>query len=195
MSDKSDSLLVDCAGPIPQGFNGRLPAHDFHIGEGGVVHLGQLPNFRYMVFHAIGKAPMPLPDGQVDTLGTGPFALGRLIGDAYLKVTRPGPLPPDALLDTTLAGGNIDDIADVLLPLSPRAKYTRAAFLARVEEFIEIALNYPEHLPPIIANLDALTNERLTERAREILTTGIDPGDNDLWRAVGTIPRESNHVG
>lgn len=162
-----------------------LPDHVFRIGEDNEAHVGQLPNFRYLAFRAIGKAPAPMPDGSVDTTGLGIHALGRLIGDACLKLARPWPLAPGEQFAVAPAQGLIVEIADGLLPLSPKSDAVRPDFLFRMGEFLGIALRQPERLPAIIANIDALTNVRLTERAREILNTGIDPGAADLWQSAG----------
>jgi len=171
-------LLVDIddfmGKPLP------LPDHTFRIGDGGEAHVGQFPNLRVMAFYVVGKAPVPLPGGEVDTLGMGPFALGALIGDAHLKLMRSPQLSPDQW-ELWADVGEIAAIIDTMLPLSPKADAVRAAFLYRVGEFMDLALHRPELLPEIIARLDALTNERLTERARAILETGIDPGTDDLW--------------
>lgn len=157
-----------------------LPDCTFHIGEGDSAHIGQFPNLRLMAFYAIGKAPVPMADGEVDTLGMGPFALGFLIGDAHLKLMRPVPISPEQWVSCADAG-DIASIIDLGLPLSPKADATRAAFLYRVGEFADIALHQPSRLPEIIDRIDALTNARLTERAQAILQTGIDPGMADLW--------------
>lgn len=164
-----------------------LPEHAFHLGEDGHANVGQFPNFRYMAFHVIGKAPAPMPDGTVDTLGMGIFALGGLIGDACLKLARPWPLAPGDRFVADPAQGLIVEIADGLLPLSPKADAVRGAFLCRMGEFLEIVLHQPERLPAIIANVDALTNARLTERAAAILRTGVDPGAADLWQSASPL--------
>lgn len=61
-------------------------------------------------------------------------------------------------------------------------------------EFMDISLHHPGRLAAIIANIDTLTNARLTERARAILVTGIDPGADDLWGedrpGLATAPAE-----
>ncbi len=163
--------------PIP------LPDHVFRIGEDTEVHIGQFPNLRAMAFYVIGRGSIPLPGGEVDLTGTGPFALGTLIGDAYLKMARPWVHTPDEWR----SAGAIDIVENVLLPLSPRACQTRAAFLYRLGEFIDLALHQPERLPAIIANIDALTNARLTERAAAILRTGVDPGAADLWQSASPL--------
>lgn len=164
-----------------------LPEHAFRLGEDGHANAGQFPNFRYMAFHVIGKAPAPMPDGSVDTLGMGIFALGGLIGDACLKLARPWPLAPGDRFVADPAQGLIVGIADGLLPLSPKADAVRGAFLCRIGEFLEIVLHQPERLPAIIANVDALTNARLTERAAAILRTGVDPGAADLWQSASSL--------
>jgi hypothetical protein len=133
-----------------------------------------------MAFHVIGKAPMLTPVIHADPIGAGVFSLGALIGDAALKLLRPWPLYGSEAFAADPAQTMILDIAD-LLPLSPGAEYVRLSFLCRMGEFMEIVLHHPGRLPAIIANIDALTNARLTERAREILLTGIDPGASDLW--------------
>lgn len=171
---------------FPRG-SAPLPDHTFRIGENNEARAGQLPNFRYMGFHVIGKAPAPMPDGSVDTLGMGVFALGGLICDACLKLARPWPLAPGGRFSADPAQGLIVDIADVLLPIEPKAGAVRAIFLYRLGEFLEIVLHQPERLPVIIANVDALTNARLEERARAILTTGIDPGAADLWHSASLL--------
>jgi len=166
-----------------------LPDHVFRIGEGGEAHVGQLPNLRAMAFHVIGKAPVPLAGGYVDTLGMGPYALGSLIGDAHLKLMRPWPAADGDWFPRADAGYLLA-IADGMMPLSPKADAVRAAFLYRLGEFMDIALHRPELLPGIAARLDTLTNERLTERARGILETGIDPGATDLWPCASDAPEE-----
>ncbi|MDP1611709.1 MAG: hypothetical protein Q8M11_11685 [Sulfuritalea sp.] len=160
---------------------GRLPPHDFHIGENNHATIGQLPNFRAMAFHVIGKAPMLTPVIHSDPIGMGVYSLGALIGDAALKLLRPWPLYGRDAFAADPAQSLILDIADGLLPLSPAAEPVRFAFLCRMGEFMDIATHHPGRLVAIIANIDALTNARLTERAREILTTGTDPGAGDLW--------------
>lgn len=159
---------------------GNLLDYAFRIGEGGEAGIDQLPNLRTMAFYVIGKAPAPPTDGRIDTVGMGPGALGGLIGDAYLKLKRPWPTV-SAQWETYADAGEVGDIIDRLLPLSPKADAVRVAFLYRVGEFVDIALRHPDRMPAIIAALDALTNARLTERARVILETGIDPGADDLW--------------
>ena len=157
-----------------------LPPHDFHIGENNHAHIGQLPNFRAMAFHVIGKAPMLTPVIHADPIGAGVYSLGALIGDAALKLLRPWPLYGSDAFAADPAQMLILEIADAL-PLSPVAENVRSSFICRMGEFLEIALHHPGRLVAIIANIDALTNARLTERARGILATGIDPGADDLW--------------
>lgn len=48
-----------------------LPPHAFHIGENNQAHIGQLPSFRAMAFHVIGKAPMLTPVIHADPIGAG----------------------------------------------------------------------------------------------------------------------------
>jgi len=160
---------------------GPRPDCTFHIGEGFTAHLGQFPNLRLLTLCTIGKAPTELPGGAIDTLGLGPFSLGALIGDACLKLLRPWPLEADERHSDRGPFSEISSIIDLMLPLSPKAAATREAFLFRLGEFVNIGLHQPDRLPAIIANIDALTNARLTERARAIVDTGIDPGVNDLW--------------
>lgn len=160
---------------------GQRPDCDFHIGEGFTAHLGQFPNLRLLTLCTIGKAPVDLPDGAIDTLGLGPFALGALIGDACLKLLRPWPLEAGERYNERGPFSEISSVIDLMLPLSPKAAATREAFLFRLGEFVNIGLHRPGQLPAIIANIDTLTNARLTERARAIVDTGIDPGGNDLW--------------
>lgn len=162
-----------------------LPAHDFHIGENSRAHIDQLPNFRAMAFHVIGKAPRPTPAVPIDAFGMGPYVLGHFIGDAVLKLLRPWPVYGADGFAADPAQGLIEDIADGLLPVSPAADAVRGAFHCRIGELLEIALHQPGRLPAIIANIDALTNARLTERARAILLTGCDPGAADLWESAG----------
>ncbi|MDP3494219.1 MAG: hypothetical protein Q8R82_13995 [Hyphomonadaceae bacterium] len=158
-----------------------LPPHDFHIGENNSAHIGQLPNFRAMAFHVIGKAPMLTPVIHADPIGAGVYSLGALIGDATLKLLRPWPLYGNDAFAADPAQSLILDIVDTMMPLSPGADGVRFSFICRMGEFLEIALHHPGRLPAIIASIDALTNARLTERARETLITGIDPGASDLW--------------
>ncbi|MBI5786586.1 MAG: hypothetical protein HZA64_14120 [Rhodocyclales bacterium] len=161
-----------------------LPDHEFHIGENDEAHIGQFPNLRSMALHVVGKAPAQMPDGSIDPEGMGMYALGQLIGDAHFKLMRPWPTSSTewfGLLQSGPDNSQIDIIADAMLPLSLRASTVRVVFLYRVGAFLDIALHWPERLPAIIAALDALTNERLTERARAILETGTDPGAGDLW--------------
>ncbi|MCX7166495.1 MAG: hypothetical protein NTV11_09495 [Rhodocyclales bacterium] len=170
-----------------------LPPHDFHIGENNSAHIGQFPNFRAMAFHVIGKAPMLTPVIHCDPCGMGVYSLGALIGDAALKLLRPWPLFGSDAFAADPAQMLILEIADAL-PLSPVAENVRVSFLCHMGEFLEIVLHHPGRLPAIIANIDALTNARLTERARETLMTGIDPGASDLWGedrpACATAPAE-----
>ena len=169
----------------------EIPPHVFRIGEGNCANIGQLPNFRAMAFHVIGKAPMLTPAIHDDPIGMGVYSLGGLIGDAALKLLRPWPLYGSDAFAADPAQSLILDIAESL-PLSPGADGVRLSFVCRMGEFLEIALHHPGRLPAIIANIDALTNARLTERARETLLTGIDPGAADLWaedwRGRGTVP-------
>ncbi len=166
----------------PDASASQFPSCEFRIGEGHApAHLGQFPNLRLLTLSAIGKAPMELPDGAVDTLGLGPVSLGVLIGDAYLKLLRTRGQQDQGLHCDVEPLSHISSVIDLMLPLSPRAWATRETFLRRVNEFGKIALLHPGRLPAIIANVDALTNARLTERARAIVTTGIDPGADDLW--------------
>lgn len=166
-----------------------LPNHVFRIGESGEAHVGQLPNLRAMAFHVIGKAPVPPAGGYVDTLGMELYALGSLIGDAHLKLMRPWPATAGDWFPRADAGYLLA-IADGMMPLSPKADAARAAFLYRLGEFMDIALHRPVLLPGVVVRLDALTNERLTERARGILETGIDPGAADLWPCASDAPEE-----
>lgn len=161
-----------------------LPAHDFHIGENDHACLDQLPPFRPMAFFVIGKNPVQFRDGRPDTMGLGVISLGWLIADALFKLMRPWPLAGDQLFIPDAGDNYIDDIGDGLLPLSPKVEYVRHAYLSRVCELLDIGLHSPERLPAIIANIDALTNERLTERARAILLIGDDPGHADLWESA-----------
>lgn len=183
-------LLVDAMDWLAKPF--PLPPHDFHIGEDNSANIGQFPNLRPLAFFVIGKAPLPpLPDGTIDTWGTGTYALGSLIADAHLKLMRPWAMNAtewQELANSGLDGNEIEAIADVLLPLSPKARPVRFAFLSRIGEFLDIALHRPDRLPSIIAAIDALTNERLTQRARAILETGIDPGACDLWPDPASFP-------
>lgn len=172
--------VLTAGDPAQPGDN--LPPHDFHIGENNRANITQLPNFRAMAFHVIGKAPMLTPVIHVDPLGAGVFNLGLLIGDAALKLLRPWPVYGSDVFVADPAQGLVLDIAE-RLPVSPGADAVRSSFLCRVGEFLEIALHQPGRLPEIIANIDALTNARLTERARETLITGVDPGAADLWIA------------
>jgi hypothetical protein len=166
----------------PDAFAAPLPSCEFRIGEGLTpAHLGQFPNLRLLTLSAIGKAPMELLDGAVVTLGLGPLSLGVLIADAYLKLLRTRGQDDDELHGDGEPFSEIASVIDLMLPLSPKAWATREIFLRRVGEFGEIALLHPERLLSIIANVDALTNARLTERARAIVTTGVDPGADDLW--------------
>lgn len=179
---KRPAFLVDM--DAPQGNPPSLPDHVFRIGENGHAGIDQFPNLRQMAFHVVGKAPRPLPDGKADTWGMGTYALGLLIGDAHFKLMRPWVTSPAEwreLMGSGQDSNEIAGIADGLLPLSPPAEPVRDAFLHRIGEFLDIALHRPDRLPSIIAAIDALTNERLTQRARAILETGIDPGANDLW--------------
>ena len=181
MSDQTKPLLMDVIDFLTQKPGDNLPLHGFHIGENNSAHIGQLPNFRAMAFHVIGKAPMLTPVIHFDPIGMGVYSLGGLIGDAALKLLRPWPLDDAATFAADPAQSLILEIADALRPLSPAADNVRHSFFCRMGEFLEIALHHPGRLPAIIANIDALTNARLTERAREILTTGDDPGTSDLW--------------
>lgn len=177
-------LLMDVADFFAQKPGNNLPLHDFHIGENDSAHIGQLPNFRLMAFHVIGQAPRPSPNMPAGIVSIGTYALGTFIGDAALKLLRPWPQYGNELFTADPAQTLILDIADGLLPLSPMAEDVRLSFVCRVGEFLELALHQPGRLPAIVANIDALTNGRLTERARAILTTGTDPGVNDLWPVI-----------
>lgn len=171
-----------------------LPPHDFHIGENNHAHIGQLPNFRAMAFHVIGKAPVLTPVTHADWVGMGACSLGALIGDAALKLMRPWPCYGSNAFAADPLNSLILDIADGLLPLSPAATDVRVSFIWRMSEFLDIALHHPGRLPAIIAAIDALTNARLTKRARETLTTGIDPGSADLWVSnVARLPGDFHH--
>lgn len=161
-----------------------LPDHAFHIGENDESHIGQFPNLHAMALYVVGKAPAQMPDGSIDPEGMGMYALGRLIGDAHFKLMRPWPTSTTEWFKLMQSGpddSHIEIVADVMLPRSPRASAVRVAFLYRIGAFLDIALHWPGRMQAIIAALDALTNERLTERARAILETGIDPGADDLW--------------
>jgi hypothetical protein len=169
-----------------------LPPHGFRIGENNHASISQLPSFRAMALHVVGKAPMLTPVIHADPIGAGPYSLGALIGDAALKLLRPWPLYGNDAFAADPSQSLILEIADAL-PLSPVAENVRWSFLCRVGEFLEIALNHPGRLPAIIANIDNLTNARLTERARETLLTGIDPGTNDLWSFNETTLEGADH--
>lgn len=159
----------------------NLPRHDFHIGEDDEASIKQLPNLRTMAFHVVGRAPITTSAIASDPVGTGSYALGAFVGDAALKLLRPWPVASTDVVEIDTAQFIIGEIGDGLLPLSPAAEEVRVAFLFRLGEFLEIALNQPQRLPEIVAKIDALTNARLTERARAILTRGEDPGAGDLW--------------
>jgi hypothetical protein len=150
------------AGPIPN-CQFRIERHHAH------ANMEKLPSLRAMAFH--------MNDGF------GSAALGFFFGDVALKLLRPFPVYGRDLFAADPNQTLILNIADGLLPYSPAASVTRTAFLSRLGEFLEIALNQPGRLPAIISNIDALTNVRLTERARTILMTGRDPGADDLWPA------------
>lgn len=169
-----------------------LPSHAFHIGENNLASISQLPSFRAMAFHVIGKAPMLTPIVHADPIGAGGYSLGALIGDAALKLLRPWPLYGNDAFAADPAQTLILEISDAL-PLSPVAENVRHSFLCRIGEFLEIALHHPARLPAIIANIDALTNARLTERARAVLTTGCDHGADDLWQLDGTTLGGADH--
>lgn len=174
-------LLMDVCEFLDKKPEDNLPPHDFHIGENYTSHTGQLPNFRAMASHVVGKAPLLTPVIHADPIGLGVYSLGALIGDAYLKLLRPWPLEAGEGYGVCGPFPEIGDVISLMSPLSPKAAGTREAFLSRVGEFVNIALHDPRRLPTINANIDALTNARLTERARETLLTGIDPGASDLW--------------
>lgn len=164
-------LLVDAADFLAQKPGDNLPAHQFNIEHHhSFANMERLPSFRMMAFHMCG--------------GFGSAVLGFFFGDVALKLLRPYPVYGNEPFVADPNQSLILDVADGLLPYSPAASITRTAFLERIGEFLEIACNQPGRLPAIIANIDALTNARLTERAREILTTGRDPGADDLWPAI-----------
>jgi hypothetical protein len=161
-----------------------LPDHAFHIGENNESHIGQFPNLRAMALYVVGKNPLQMPDGYSDPEGMGVWALGGLIGDAHLKLMRPWPTSTTEWFQLTQSGpddNHIEIIADAMLPLSPMASTVRVAFLYRIGAFLDIALHWPARMQAVAVAVDALTNERLTERAEAILETGIDPGAEDLW--------------
>lgn len=161
-----------------------LPAHQFNIENTCVdANIERLPSFRRMITYAIGKFPRHSPV-CIDKIGAGPTVLGFLFGDVVLKLARPYPVYANECYVADPLQRLIVDAADSLLPLTPATSNAREALLTRAGEFIEIALNQPGRLPAIIANIDALTNLRLTERARAILLTGDDPGHSDLWALV-----------
>lgn len=199
MSDRTTPPRRLFAVPPAPTFNqatAPLPPHDFHIGDNNHASIDQLPNFRAMAFHVIGKAPMLTPVIHADPIGMGVYSLGALIGDAALKLLRPWPLYSSDAFAADPAQSLILDIADSL-PLSPVATGVRFSFICRMGEFLEIALHHPGRLPAIIANIDALTNARLTERARQTLLSGIDPGAADLWAtdrpALASAPGDGAH--
>lgn len=151
---------------------GPIPDHEFRIERHHAsANMEKLPSFRAMSFHMGG--------------GFGSATLGFFIGDVALKLLRPFPVYGGDPFAVDPNQTLILDIADGLLPYSPAASVTRTAFLERVGEFLEIALNQPGRLPAIAVNIDGLTNARLTERARAILMTGRDPGADDLWPGCG----------
>lgn len=194
MTDRKP-LLMDTCEFLAQKSGDNLPHHAFTIGDGGTAHLGQFPNLRLLTLYAIGKGPVPLPGGDVDTLGMGPFALGQLIGDAVLKLLRPWEFERgEADVASMVPINELSSVIDLMLPISPKAAATRESFLCRMGEFIDIALLQPERLPAIITNIDTLTNARLTERARAILTTGIDSGGDDLWRMTLPADQGGDHA-
>lgn len=166
--------------------DGHLPRYSFHIGESNSASLSQLPAFRPMAIFAVNKKPMPLSDGTVDITQLGAYPLGVLIADALFKLMRPWPLPIDQWFLPGTGENYIDDIGDSLKPLSPQTEGVRYTFLSRVCELLDISLRCPDKLPSILANIDALTNERLACRAHSILLTGVDPGYADLWVSVET---------
>lgn len=171
--------MMDAADFLAQKAGDNLPPHDFRIGENNQASIDQLPNFLEMAPCVIGKAPSSY--GELAVIGEGPHALGALIGDAALKLLRPWPQYCNEAFMIEQAPRLVLDIADSLRMLSPIADGVLTSFLCRMGEFMDIVLEHPGWLPAIIANIDTLTNARLTERAREILITGIDPGAADLW--------------
>ena len=195
MSDRTSPpfrLFAVPSAPTLDAATSRHPDCAFHIGEGFTAHLGQFPNLRLLTLCTIGKAPIELPGGAIDTLGLGPFSLGALIGDACLKLLRPWPVGAGERHRDRGPFSEISSVIDLMLPLSPKAAATREAFLFRLGEFVNIGLHQPDLVPGIIANIDALTNARLTERAQAIVDTGIDPGADDLWSSE-TLAAGAHH--
>lgn len=182
MTHTADLAAVPPAA-TPETTAAPIPSCEFHLGEGSTAaHLGQFPNLRLLTLCVSSKAAMEFEDGVTDFVSPASLALGVLIGDACLKLLR---IRPRAAND--LQGGEImseiGSVIDLMLPLSSYAWATREAFLFRFGEFAHIALHHPCRLTSIIANVDSLTNDRLTERARAIVATGIDPGAADLWQS------------
>lgn len=173
---------------------GGLPSHQFSIEHlWAAANIERLPNFRLMVIYTIGKFPVQSPV-CIDKMGRGPATLGFFFGDVVLKLARPYPVYGSQPFVADPNQGLLLDIADGMMPLSPATSLTWTAMLERVGEFLEIALNQPRRLPAIITSIDALTNERLTERARAILLTGDDPGYADLWESADALQRgEDRH--
>ena len=174
--------------------NRQLPSHEFHIGEDDHASITQLPPFRPMSFFVIGKDQRPVPGSDFDPLGLGVIALGVLMADALFKLMRPWPLRAGQTFIPDAAGNYVDEIGDSLSPLTGKTEYVKHAYLSRVCELLDIGLHRPDQLLAIIARIDGLTNARLTERARVILETGIDPGCDDLWQS-GPLPamRSADH--
>lgn len=148
-----------------------LPACAFRIGENESASLYQLPDFAHLARYVAYAQNW-----------TAPYSLGHLYADAFLKLSRPWMPASGGPVDLIGAGAELDNLADALLHLPPKARAARLGLLGGIAAFVEIMLSRPDLLPGFVARLDGLTNERLSERALAICLHGTDPGAADLWQ-------------
>lgn len=153
----------------------------FTSGDGGVSDLGQ-------TFLPDGPVP-PTHDGARD------YALGLELGQAYLKLRRPCPLGPEALIEP-------DPAPDYLHQLSSRIGYgpsvasLRLGFFEVVDGLADCALHRPEALRALTDRLDRLQAESIAVRIAWIVDlehfsddlvppTVLDGPRFDAWLEMG----------
>lgn len=146
-----------------------LPDHTFDLQPWHAAgNFERMPSIAAMAHH-------------VEPSGVKSVAMGIFLADVAAKLLRPFPVYGDQPFAADTANCGILNILVDLCGVS----LVMTTFLQRLDELLQIALNQPGRLPEIARALDALTNERLTERGRSILETGIDPGADDLWQSHG----------
>jgi hypothetical protein len=116
----------------------------FSIGENNQAGIDQFPNLRN------------LPSFIPALIG---YELGFALGLAYLKLRRPWPTSDDEKMELDSAP---EWLAGLLTEISSENRLAiRHGFLAVPDGFVDLALNRPDLVPDLIAQVDALENEDL----------------------------------